>query len=691
MYKITGRRLLDGGRLKEFHVVFETKWRAGAKRMYLVGNFTSWFPGFKRMSRREDRAHASLFLYPGLYAYWFTADTDPQGFMDDDNPSVVELPNIMHPEKPGIKGSLLEVRPPENPFEYVIHDERDPAYLHRFKGYVVFRLRTGKGVDQAELVAGKAFQPVFTRELPFERVFEFILEDRALEDVFSYYFNVCSRGECLSYGFQGVGERAQPIVVSKKDVKGVEKPRWFMGTIYYQIFVDSFYNGDPSNDPPLKITRVSPREHGYYGGDLKGILLKLDHMAELGVEAIYLTPIYPSGTYHRYDVSDYLSVDKHLGTLDDFSMLVDALKNRGMRLVLDITLHHTGACHPFFIEALEKKSSSKYWSWFNFTGEPPSGVFDEALKLLRECDVKGLRSFIGGRGFSRPFYESFFNNWLMPKINHENPETLIYFKKVAETWMRRGVAGFRIDVAHGIMDEWLRAYYAEVKSLDEDFLLLGEVCDYPFLYGEYMDSYMNYWLRYWLVSTVVLRKHSLREAVEMINLQISSHPHHQVLSLYNMVGSHDTKRIKTLVKGDKTVLKLLTAIYFTLPGSPAIYYGDEIGLEGGDDPDNRRPMPWEVEKWDLEIYDTYRFFINLYKSVEELRHGFADVRICRGDVLVVERRLERRLIGLFNTGDRAVDPSECAGLAGFKEIASSAPGSKIPPLGFKIYLESKGA
>ncbi|MGC9122173.1 MAG: alpha-amylase family glycosyl hydrolase, partial [Thermogladius sp.] len=422
MYKVVGRRVIQGGRPKEFEVLFKTKWREGAKRMYLVGNFTSWFPGFKRLAKTGDEGYARLNLYPGTYAYWFQADNAPSPILDEENERTAVLPNIMHPEKPGIRGSLLDLTVPEGPFEYVIHDERDPAYLHRFSGYVVFRLRTGKRVEAAWLCAGGGdVGPTAVHELPLERVFEFVIPEERLGELLSYHFQVCAEGECLEYGFNGVGRGVRPIKTLRREVPGFDKPRWFMGTVYYQIFVDSFYNGDPSNDPPVKIKRVAPREHGYYGGDLKGVLAKVDHLVRLGVETVYLTPIYPAGTYHRYDVKDYLSVDKYLGDISVFNELVRELEKRGLKLVLDITLHHTGACHPFFVDALEHGRASRYWGWYNFLDDPSKYVDQGVVRMLRDCDVAALREYLRRRALTTPFYESFFSNWLMPKINHENP------------------------------------------------------------------------------------------------------------------------------------------------------------------------------------------------------------------------------------------------------------------------------
>ncbi|WP_440059665.1 glycoside hydrolase family 13 protein [Thermogladius sp. 4427co] len=686
MYRILGRSIIEGGRQKNYLVEFKTRWVSGARRMYLVANFTSWFPGFKRMAKLGDEARIIVPLYPGVYGYWFTSDYDPTPVLDPDNGETVEMPNMMHPERNGIRASLLVVKPPVNPLDYFIHDERDPAYLSRIGGFIVFRVRTLKNVDSVELyLNGRRYSGII-RDLPFERVFEFILEDDGESSYISYHFEFEYEGRIFSYGFNGVGEIVQPIIVDKNRIPGSREIKWFTGTIYYQIFVDSFYNGDPGNDPPYKISRLAPREHGYYGGDLKGIVDKIDHLSELGVEAIYLTPIFPAGTYHRYDVRDYFGIDRYLGGLEDFETLVEKFSERGMRLVLDITIHHTGACHPFFIDALSKGVESRYWEWFNFLDNPSKYIDQEVIKALEECDIHRLRDLVTRKKIAKPFYESFFSNWIMPKINHENKDTLEYFIQIARYWMEKGVSGFRLDVAHGVMDEWLEGFYSKTKELNPDFLLLGEICDYPFLYSGYMDSYMNYWLRYWIISTIVFKKHSIKEMVEMVNLQISNHPYYQLFSLYNMLGSHDTTRIKTLVGGDKRVLKLLVVLLFILPGSPAIYYGDEVGLEGGPDPDNRRPMIWDKRLWDTEMYETYLNVIKLRKSFEELRYGFAEVKACNDSVIVVKRWLRREIAGVFNTREGTLHVGECLGFEPTELLMSSSNSDRVEPYGFRIFL-----
>ena len=661
MIRLLGRRIINGGRARGFLVEFSREWPENARRIYLVGNFTSWFPGFKRLVKKGDRGFTVLELFPGLYGYGFVVDNDFTILLDPENPDTILLPNVMTLEEKAFRGSRLELKPPTDPREYVVHDENDEAFLHRHLDYYVLRLRTNTKVSKSVLIANnEEYGASAVYETGFEKIFEHHVPAEKVGRALTYYFMVEAPGEAFSYGFNGVGERVQPFQVYAGDVKGFEKPSWYMGTVYYHVFVDSFYNADRSNDPPGTVPDTVPRRHGYLGGDLKGVVVKLDHIVSLGAEAIYLTPIFPAGTYHRYDVRDYLGVDPYLGSTRDFEELVRKAGERGVKIVLDITLHHMGVCHEFFRDALIRREDSKYWDWFVFLEKPREDFVNEAAKLLEECDYQGLRTLVSKAGYRRPFYEAFYTVWAMPRINHENPETLKYFIHVAETWVGRGVGGFRIDVAHGVMDTWLQAFYRAVKKNSEDAVIIGEVCDYPFLYKGCMDSYMNYWLRYILLGTLVKGFLSLREMVWKIGEILASHPIYQATMLYNLLGSHDTPRIIEVVDKDKTLLKLLINLLNLLPGSLAIYYGDEIGLEGGHDPDNRRPMRWNQGEWDAEVLNTYLEAIALRRKHPAVRYGFTRTWLCGDGVLVVERWLrEDRVIGLFNLNEREADVSGC--------------------------------
>ncbi|MEZ0394421.1 MAG: glycoside hydrolase family 13 protein [Desulfurococcaceae archaeon] len=659
MYRVIGRETIGPGRPKRFVVEFSAPWPRGANRVYLVGTFLSLTPGGLKLVKLGNRGYARIPLYPGIYGYGFSVDGEEPAQRD---PEVGDVVDVVEPFNFSGKLTLsrLEIKVPEEITEYVIHDEHDPAYMHRFAKYLVVRLRTSAKVGSAllEVLGRGTFEPSTVRRFGKEKVFEYVVDAKYLGPVISYVF-LLENG--LAYGREGVGERPSPLVISLNEVHGVESPPWYAGAIYYSIFVDSFHNGNPLNDPPTKVAAdgASPRAPGYYGGDLEGVAEKVDYIKSLGVDVVYLTPIFEARTYHRYDVVDFMSVDRYAGGNEAFELLVARLRERGMRLVLDIPARHTSACHEFFVDALEKGRNSKYYSWYKFREEPPKDVAERWARLLEECDITVLRS--AARELGKAFYESFSGSWYLPSLNYEEPEVREYMKSVLKKWVEAGADGLRIDVAHAIPLDWAEEAAKLVKEFRRDAVFIAEATVNVESLCEIYDSAMNYPLRQHLIMLFWGRE-TAAEFVEKFDALASAMPHQKFLQLYNMLGSHDTVRISTLVS-DVDALRALYAILFSLPGSPAIYYGDEIGLPGNADPDNRRPMPWDRRKWNVELLEHLRTLARLRKEVPELRLGFARLHAC-GNVLAIERWLDGQAVVLVNTRPEIAQLNGCLGNIG---------------------------
>ncbi|MEM4695737.1 MAG: glycoside hydrolase family 13 protein [Desulfurococcaceae archaeon] len=657
MYRVIGRRVLDGGRLGEYLVEFSREWRTGARKIYLIGDFTSVYPGFYSLRKIGDRGYAKLRLWWGIYGYGFIVDNDFGNILDPENESKLCRRSNFHPDQT-ICLSKAVIEKPQNPLDAIYHYEGDESYLHIFGNKLVVRIRHPIEVRDTHIELDNGIiEDSITYLIGSEVIKQFII--KPLSEYLHYRFVFRYGGETLYYGYEGVAENPSYIRIKVSNIAGVRKPQWFMGTIYYQIFVDSFNNGDPFNDPPIKISVYEPREHGYYGGDLKGILEKIDYIEGLGVETIYLTPIFRSNSYHRYDVIDYYSIDPYLGSLEDFDNLVNELKKRGIRVVLDVTPHHCSPCHEFFKDIILNWDNSRYWNWFTIFYKPP----DEVLNFIRDhliksCSIREIYRDAANNPYlwkwfseNKPFYESFFTNWFMVKFNHENPETLDYFLNITKFWIDRGVDGFRIDVAMGIHHTWLKEYYVRVKDVKEDFLILAEVSEEPSIYYDLFDSIMCYYLRRLLFEKLIFNSISIQNFVEELNKLYTSIPHYKAVSLYNLLGSHDTPRLKTVANNDRDLVKLMYVLIFILPGSPAIYYGDEIGMEGGKDPDCRRPMVWDGSRWDLDMLYFIKSLIKIYKSSNALRHGFFEIKILDSNTLLIKRWVDEEevyvLLNLF--------------------------------------------
>jgi len=656
LYRVIGREYIGGGRRGRYIVEYSRPWPSSAKRVYLIGVFTGWFPGHIRLRRRGDRGYAYVKLWPGIYGYGFIVDNNYEDILDPENPDKVYV-NPFYDWKEGRYLSRSVVPASSDPLEEIVHDENDPSFLHRFFDELIIRLRTPEIIRDPVLITdhGNELDPETKYVFHNTVIYEYHIP-LPRDNMLKYKFRFTYKDKELFYGYEGVGEEVSYIVVDISRVSGPKRPQWYMGTVYYQIFIDSFENGDPSNDPPRKISVYEPRERGYYGGDLRGIINRLEYIRSLGVETLYLTPVFKSTSYHRYDVYDYRDVDRYLGTIDDLMELIEKLHRHGMRIVLDIPLHHTSSCFPAFIDALKNGRNSRYWNWYCFLEEPSREIVKEILKYLEpECRADELNQEFHWRRRLKPFYECFFMVWSMPKINHDCMETLDYFIEITRYWIERGVDGFRIDVGLGIHSQWLKAYYIAVKSLKNDFLLLGELNDYPVYYSEYFDSMMDYYWRKVLLERVVDKRITIEHLIYSLNRLYGEIPHYQAVSLYHSLGTHDTPRIKTIVGSDKARLKLLYTLLFTLPGSPAIYYGDEIGMEGGNDPDNRRPMIWDKHRWDTEILEHIRKLIRIYGESQALRIGYVSIRQLGKNTLLIKRWYrDETIYTIANTIDQKI-------------------------------------
>jgi len=659
LYRILSREIVGRGRRGLHFVEISLPWPLEAERVYLVSRETSWFPGRIKLRRRGQIGSIVLKLDFGVHPYGFATDKDIAPRPDPENSDVVEI-EPFYDWRVKLRLSAVRIEP-ESDEDLLLHNEADPAFIHRYLGYVVIRLRSSrKHTALFAEVNGVRVEPSAVFQVKDEysdieySVYEFRVRAPKGSPYICYKFRVEVGSEELEYGDEGLAEDASPICVDSGSIEGVEEPRWFHGVVYYQIFVDSFYNGNPANDPPLKLSENEvPRRHGYLGGDLEGIAMKADYLEELGVEAVYLTPIFRSPSYHRYDVVDFFSVDPLLGGEEGFSKLLDTLRRRGIRLVLDLPVHHVSPCSSMFVDVLKNWRSSKYFSWFLFKGSLiPDDIRLELLKYVDgECRIRDFADYARKRGLS-PFYEGFFDLWTMAKLNHDEFATAEFFSAVASYWLRRGVDGFRLDVALGVPDHWVKYFAGSVKGFREGALLLAEVTDYPGSYVELYDSVMDYYTR-----KVLLRlsegRITVSEALKLLSRLFASIPVYKAVAIYRTLGTHDTPRLATLVK-DRDLRLLLIATMFALPGSPAIYYGDEIGLEGGEDPDNRRTMPWDSSRWDLEVLDEVKRLIRLYRSYECLRRGFYSLRLLDNAVLAVERSLGNCCIAFYaNYGNAA--------------------------------------
>ncbi len=453
-------------------------------------------------------------------------------------------------------------------------------------------------------------------------------------------------------------------------------PEWMRNAVVYQIFPDRFRNGDPSNDPADDALEfydglrsifhetwneppVDPRQPGefqgrwnvdFFGGDLAGIIEKLDYLQDLGVTAIYLNPIFAARSNHRYDTADFKAIDPLLGDLETFRTLVAEAKKRGMVLILDGVFNHMSSDSPFFdrygryeeIGACESLASP-YRTWFFFVppkGEQPSPCVD---------NPQGATYYISWAGFDS-----------IPKINNDANGPRLYFylgrNSVVNTWGREGIGGWRLDVGGDIdpggpANDYWEAFRKAVRNVNPEAVIIGEEWGNAtrWLLGKEWDAVMNYQLRRGLLGFVrdtdftdndsngdrLMHALTPSQLDGIIQDLASDYPPMANHAMLNLLGSHDTSRL-LFVAGDTQRQKLAALLQFALPGAPTIYYGDEIALNAPsvsdsstlqDDPYNRAPYPWPDMPGDAygppdeDMLATYQTLAALRHANPALREG----------------------------------------------------------------------
>lgn len=387
---------------------------------------------------------------------------------------------------------------------------------------------------------------------------------------------------------------------------GFTPPEWSGEQVYYQIFPDRFRNGDSSLTPPQSEPWGSmPTRENFMGGDLPGIIEKLDYIADLGATCIYLTPVFASLSNHKYDTIDYYKIDPHFGTKDDLKRLVDGAHERGLRVILDGVFNHCGYYWPVFQDVVRNSATSKYKDWFFIQRYP--------VKPDPEC------------------YDCVGHYKWMPKLNLSNKEARRYFIGVGKYWLREsGADGWRLDVADEVPVTFWEEFAYEVKREFPDCVLIGETWGDAGKLVEpgRLDGAMNYLFRDAARDWLALGKISASEFAGRANRTLSLYPYEVDLRMYNPLDSHDTVRFLTYCGGNEDSHRLAVALQMTFPGCPAVYYGDEVGMDGGNDPDCRKAMDWERADAKTGPYEWYRRLIALRKNSKALTRGDFHISLC---------------------------------------------------------------
>lgn len=352
-------------------------------------------------------------------------------------------------------------------------------------------------------------------------------------------------------------------------------PDWVKHAVFYQIFPERFANGDPANDPEnVQPWETPPTPRNFMGGDLRGIIQRLDYLADLGITALYLNPIFQASSNHKYNTYDYFRIDPHFGDLATFHELITRAHQHNIRVILDGVFNHCGRGFFAFHDVLENGAASPYLRWFHIKKLP-----------LHAYDEKHPAN-----------YQGWWNLRSLPKFNTEHLPVRRYLLSVGRYWIEQGADGWRLDVPGDIADHsFWQEFRQVVKQVNPDAYIVGEIWEdgLPWLDGTQFDAVMNYVWRDLCRDFFAYGKMGTDVFAVGIEALLARYPQAATLVQLNLLGSHDTVRFRTEGGGD--VRKLFVPILFqmTYPGAPCIYYGDEIGLEGGKDPLCRAGFPWD--------------------------------------------------------------------------------------------------
>ncbi len=419
-------------------------------------------------------------------------------------------------------------------------------------------------------------------------------------------------------------------------------PNWVKNAVFYQIFPDRFAKTQrprPSLPPvmqvPLEAWEAPPTFHSYKGGDLWGIAENLDYIKDLGVTAIYFTPIFQSASNHRYHTHDYYQVDPLLGGNEAFQVLIQAAHDRDLKVVLDGVFNHASRGFFYFNDILENGQKSPWLDWFRIEGWP-------------------LSAYDGDKPAN---YKGWWNMRALPVFNHDNPAVREYLMQVGEYWIRQGIDGWRLDVPGEVKTPgFWQEFRDRIKAINPEAYIVGEIWDdaTEWLDGSQFDGVMNYLftgptlafaagdrIDKSLVESPGYFPYPAIDAVayaEKMQALLELYPWEIQLTQLNLLSSHDIARVLSVVGDDRSSMELATLLLLTFPGAPSIYYGDEVGLAGGLDPDCRRGFP-EEDQWDHDMLNMHKQLIALRKEHDALRLGRYEVLKSEGMAIAFARTI----------------------------------------------------
>jgi glycosidase len=555
--------------------------------------------------------------------------------------------------------------------------------------HVVFRLRTARNDikscilhygDRSCRETPVIFTPITMKIASSDDLFDYY--EIKLSSPYTricYYFELSDgKTTCLYYSdefhSETTRERSEYYQFPfnrREDIAQV--PKWVNDEVVYNIFPDSFATGRRyiAKEGMRRVYRgnsISSKN----GGTICGIIDNLDYLTTLGINCIYLNPIFVAGEYHKYDLLDYFHIDPCFGTDDDFRKLVTECHKNHIRVIIDGVFNHCGWNFFAFDDVAKNGEKSTYKDWF----------YNLTFPVIRPDNMNDY-----------PNYSCFGYERTMPKLNTSNPEVIHYFMKVCRYWLESfDIDGWRLDAANEINFDFWRMFRKTAKSVKPDCLLIGEIWEsaYPWLRGDQFDSSMNYDMRKNCRDFFASGRIDAAGFEDRVTKMIMRYPQQMLYAQLNVLDTHDVSRFLTLCEGNWMKFRLAVVFQMTFVGMPSIFYGDEQGIQGLTENEYRQPMVWENKRF----FEFYRILIHLRRSNIALRQGSLHT-ICaeKGKRLYIFERVceAQSILVALNAGDR----KEVISVLGGDEynkclFQEGMSGKEIEPWGFGMFEKLNG-
>lgn len=517
-----------------------------------------------------------------------------------------------------------------NEMPIVLHEQNDSYVYAIDRNRLVIRVRANRQVEGRIIIH---YHNKNKKELGFKQQ---VLEPYAQDYFWIYYQTILSTKQAtryLAYYFEvktaihfyvcynGVSIEVPPtglfeyLYTNQEQV--YHQPDWALGGIIYQVFPDRFARSVNQSDDKLKTRQKNRTDQNgqeltdYWGGDFSGIWQRLDYIIRLGVDVVYFNPVFLAQSYHRYDTVDYYQLCPRLGTRQEFIHIIQRLKEHHISVIIDGVFNHTGREFEMFQKVYQYGMESRYKDWFYIDEFPvdPERLNYETIGYYKE----------------------------MPKLNYSNSEVMDYMVEVCAYWTKNlSIDGWRIDVADEIEPSFFTLLRRRLRSINPEILLIGEAWqeNTGLLSYDKLDGLINYPLYRLIVGYFGQDKISKQDFIARLGHLLGVYRHTELQTMVTMIGCHDTSRFLTVCGNDLVAFQCAVAFQLTFIGMPLIYYGDEVGMTGADDPDCRRPMIFESDLVNKEVSDFYRKMIQLRKKYTCLTKGEIRLVVANSDTAV---------------------------------------------------------